>query len=571
MANRITPEEEQLMHDLSAEGKTQKEIARELDVSQTTVNNHLNDPNYESTDADVQALSEEARKMSGLDELDGVNQVIHGEQSGGGGGGDVQESIEIPSGHGEVEDDNYNPLVQAIRNIGRGSSGDLLAKGKRAINEARDNYQHYMNNRQAFYNMLRGAGFDSNEAEAIAQAADINFSDEGPGYMGGGSGSEDAFAQDPMDKMMDEMMNMMRFQQMRMMMESMQSGMGGGSSKNGDGQPPDPERLIAWKSVKEAFSSGQDGGGEGEVKMARIPGPDGEFKQVPVQSTESLMPMMMMSMMGGGGDSTEEAVEIAKTMTDNQMGTEDVVNLAQTIAGDDSEGKEELYRELMNEKMEKIEQQVGDTEEKSGLDFLNTIQEYEDVLAPMFGGGGDMGDKKEIMELQLENMDKFVDQRLRMLKELNEIEKQTEMADAFSSITEEGVGGLAQGLGMMFGDSVLNNNGGGGMGGMGDMMGSMGNMGGPAAGAQPQANPTGAQEDVEAQAQASEQVQEILNADNPSEVDDIASVQSDGPDTEELKNLTPQAIDKLAEEGEVDALEDLQRRIEARKRESEAS
>jgi len=209
-----------------------------------------------------------------------------------------------------------------------------------------------------------------------------------------------------------------------------------------------------------------DGGEITTVKLPKI-NPDGkiEFVDTPVKTSgaaiyEMMLPLMLMAMSGKKKDDDESkllstVIEVAKVLKPEQPQTDKYYELMK-----ESFAKiESLKTDLIKSELKRLEDKFESLKENNKgtfEDFLDKAKKIsEDLGLPLFGASDKVFDYKlELKKLELDNLDKTIDQKLKLLEKIGEIEQRMELGKAIKDVLSKGIGSFAEGLGKSVGEGL---------------------------------------------------------------------------------------------------------------------
>jgi len=224
------------------------------------------------------------------------------------------------------------------------------------------------------------------------------------------------------------------------------------------------KELILMKPLLEMFSDGK-----GEVTVMKLPkiNPDGkvEFVDTPVKTSgaamyEMMLPLLLLAMSGKKSDDSDKlvstVVEIAKVLKPEQPQPDRYYELMK----ESLEKVESLKTDFLKSEIRRLEDKIEELKngnKGSFEDFLDKAKKIsEDLGLPLFGASDKVFDYKlESKRLELENLDKMIDHKMKLLDKIAEIEQRLEIGKAIKDILGKGIGSFAEGLGKSLGEGLL--------------------------------------------------------------------------------------------------------------------
>jgi len=346
----------------------------------------------------------------------------------------------------------------------------------RVVNVIEQSPEFYENNLMALYNLLRGMGFNDYEIRAFMteyqqRVIKERFTMGWTGMGFGGFGNPWVNPQpDPFAMVNQMIMQAMAFAYAKPIIQSLFDGER--ESKNSILEQFKEVATVQY--LADLMSSLRGSRGDsGEITMVKLPkiNPDGkvEFVDTPVKTSgaamyEMMLPLILMAMSGKKKDSEDKllstVVEIAKVLKPEQPQMDKYYELMK----ESFEKIESLKTDFLKSELKRLEDKLESLKENnkgSFEDFLEKAKKIsEDLGLPLFGVSDKVFDYKlESKKLELENLDRTIDQKLRLLDKIAEIEQKLEIGKAIKDVLSKGIGSFAEGLGKSLGEGLLNTEG----------------------------------------------------------------------------------------------------------------
>jgi len=336
--------------------------------------------------------------------------------------------------------------------------------------------EFYETNLMALYNLLRGMGFNDYEIRAFmteyqqrAMKERFTMGWNGMGFGGfGGFGNPWVNSQpDPFAMVNQMIMQAMAFAYAKPIIRSLFND-GEREGKNSILEQFKEVATVQYLADLMSSLRGSRGDG-GEITTVKLPkiNPDGkiEFVDTPVKTSgaaiyEMMLPLMLMAMSGKKKDDDESkllstVIEVAKVLKPEQPQTDKYYELMK-----ESFAKiESLKTDLIKSELKRLEDKFESLKENNKgtfEDFLDKAKKIsEDLGLPLFGASDKVFDYKlELKKLELDNLDKTIDQKLKLLEKIGEIEQRMELGKAIKDVLSKGIGSFAEGLGKSVGEGL---------------------------------------------------------------------------------------------------------------------